>query len=133
MADMAMDEASVAESAPQADGAVAFNANAAAAPAGAGLVEPSVRSNFADTALWVGVLTTDATGKAQVSLKMPENLTTWKVKVWGMGHGTKVGSGETEVVTRKDLILRLQAPRFRTERWPQLRPTALQAAATWAE
>ncbi|MEO2022429.1 MAG: MG2 domain-containing protein, partial [Pirellulaceae bacterium] len=107
-----MADSALAESAPQANGAVAFAADGAAPPPGAGLVEPSVRSNFADTALWVGMLTTDATGKAQVSLKMPENLTTWKVKVWGMGHGTKVGSAETEVVTRKDLILRLQAPRF---------------------
>ncbi|MFP6618902.1 MAG: alpha-2-macroglobulin family protein, partial [Pirellulaceae bacterium] len=107
-----MADSAVAESAPQANGAVAFAADGGAPPPGAGLVEPSVRSNFADTALWVGTLTTDATGKAQVSLKMPENLTTWKVKVWGMGHGTKVGSAETEVVTRKDLILRLQAPRF---------------------
>ncbi len=47
---------------------------------------------------------------------MPENLTTWKVKVWGMGHGTKVGQGEAEVVTRKDLIVRLQAPRFFVEK-----------------
>ena len=47
---------------------------------------------------------------------MPENLTTWKVKVWGMGHGTKVGEGEAEVVTRKDLIVRLQAPRFFVEK-----------------
>ena len=29
-----------------------------------------------------------------------------------MGHGTRVGSGEAEVVTRKNLIVRLQAPRF---------------------
>ena len=29
-----------------------------------------------------------------------------------MGHGTKVGSGEADVVTRKNLIVRLQAPRF---------------------
>jgi uncharacterized protein YfaS (alpha-2-macroglobulin family) len=29
-----------------------------------------------------------------------------------MGHGTKVGEGDAEVVTRKDLIVRLQAPRF---------------------
>ena len=43
---------------------------------------------------------------------MPENLTTWRIKVWGMGHGTKVGEGQTDVVTRKDLIVRLQAPRF---------------------
>src|SRR5262249_5976264 len=29
-----------------------------------------------------------------------------------MGHGTKVGQGEAEVVTKKDLLVRLQAPRF---------------------
>ena len=43
---------------------------------------------------------------------MPENLTTWRIKVWGMGHGTKVGQGQTDVITRKDLIVRLEAPRF---------------------
>ena len=43
---------------------------------------------------------------------MPENLTGWMIKVWAMGHGTKVGSGEAETVTRKNLIVRLQAPRF---------------------
>jgi len=75
-------------------------------------VEPAVRSNFADTALWVGALQTDKTGIAEIELDMPENLTTWKVKVWGMGHGTQVGSAEAEVITRKDVIVRLQAPRF---------------------
>ena len=43
---------------------------------------------------------------------MPENLTTWKVNVWGMGRGTRVGEGSAEVVTRKNIIVRLQAPRF---------------------
>lgn len=79
---------------------------------GAPLIPPTIRSNFADLALWVGTLDTDDEGLAEVSLDMPENLTTWKVKVWGMGHGARVGSGEAEVITRKDLILRLQAPRF---------------------
>ena len=64
------------------------------------MVEPTVRTNFADTALWVGSLATNEKGEAEVALDMPENLTTWKVKVWGMGHGTKVGQGEAEVVTR---------------------------------
>jgi uncharacterized protein YfaS (alpha-2-macroglobulin family) len=76
------------------------------------LVQPTVRTKFADTALWVGALTTEKDGTAEVSLDMPENLTTWRIKVWGMGHGTKVGEGQTDVVTRKDLIIRLQAPRF---------------------
>ena len=84
--------------------------------AAAPLVQPTVRTKFADTALWVGSLTTNEKGEAEVSLDMPENLTTWKIKVWGMGHGTKVGQGEAEVVTRKDLIVRLQAPRFFVEK-----------------
>lgn len=76
------------------------------------LVEPKVRSKFADTALWVGSLKTNANGMAEVELEMPENLTTWKINVYGIGHGTRVGSGTAEVITRKDLLVRLQAPRF---------------------
>jgi uncharacterized protein YfaS (alpha-2-macroglobulin family) len=79
-------------------------------------VQPTVRTKFADTALWVGSLKTNEHGEAEVSLDMPENLTAWKVKVWGMGHGTKVGQGEAEVVTRKNLIIRMQAPRFFVEK-----------------
>jgi hypothetical protein len=79
---------------------------------GAAMVEPTVRSNFADTALWVAALTTDKDGTAEVELDMPENLTTWRIKVWGMGQGTRVGEGVTDVVTRKDLIVRMQTPRF---------------------
>ena len=78
-------------------------------------LEAAVRENFADTALWVGTLSTDKEGLAEVEFKMPENLTTWKVNVWALGHGTNVGEGHTEVITRKDLIVRLQAPRFFTE------------------
>ncbi len=76
------------------------------------LVQPTLRSSFADTALWVGSLKTNERGEAEVSLKMPENLTTWKIRVWGMGHGTRVGQGDTDIITRKNLIVRLQAPRF---------------------
>jgi uncharacterized protein YfaS (alpha-2-macroglobulin family) len=75
-------------------------------------VQPTVRKNFADTAFWAASLTTNQDGIAEISLTMPENLTGWKVKAWAMGHGTKVGQGEAEVVTKKDLLVRLQAPRF---------------------
>ena len=84
------------------------------APQG-GYIEPTVRKNFADTALWVGTVSTDKEGFAEIEFEMPENLTTWKINVWAMGHGTNVGEGHTEVITRKDLIVRLQAPRFFTE------------------
>ncbi|HUE70281.1 MAG TPA: alpha-2-macroglobulin family protein, partial [Pirellulaceae bacterium] len=81
-------------------------------PGAAPLVEATVRTKFADTAKWVAALTTGKDGTAEVELDMPENLTSWKIRVWGMGHGTKVGSGDADVVTRKNLIVRLQAPRF---------------------
>ena len=84
----------------------------ASGSAGGELVAPTVRKNFADSAFWAGSLTTDADGFAEVSLTMPENLTAWKIKTWSIGHGSQVGEGETEVTTKKNLLVRLQAPRF---------------------
>jgi uncharacterized protein YfaS (alpha-2-macroglobulin family) len=81
-----------------------------------GTPEPTVRKNFADTAYWTAAIKTNAEGIAEVTFTMPENLTGWKVKAWAMGHGTKVGQGEADVVTKKDLLVRLQAPRFFTEK-----------------
>src|SRR5262249_7286903 len=75
-------------------------------------VGPTVRKNFADTAFWSGTLNTNKDGMAEVSFAMPGQLSGWKIKVWAMGHGTKVGQGEVEVFTKKDLIVRMQAPRF---------------------
>jgi uncharacterized protein YfaS (alpha-2-macroglobulin family) len=79
------------------------------------LVQPVIRSEFADTALWVAALETDKHGLAQVELDMPENLTTWKIRAWCLGAGTRVGEASTEVVTRKNLVVRMQAPRFFVE------------------
>jgi alpha-2-macroglobulin len=79
------------------------------------LVEPTVRSQFADTAFWAAALTTDADGVAHVSFNMPENLTAWKMKAWALGLGTRVGEQAIDVVTRKNLLVRLQAPRFFVE------------------
>ena len=75
-------------------------------------VQPVVRTNFADTAYWAAALTTAADGTAEVEFPLPESLTTWKVRAWTLGPGTQVGQGESEIVTTKDLLVRLQAPRF---------------------
>ena len=79
------------------------------------MVQPTLRSEFADTALWIAALETSKDGIAEAELDMPQNLTTWKIRAWTMGHGTKVGQGEAEVVTNKNLLVRMQAPRFFTE------------------
>ena len=87
----------------------------AGGPAG-GEIQPVIRKEFADTAFWTGSLKADASGEAAVTFKMPENLTGWKIRTWAMGHGTKVGEASAEVVTAKNLLLRLQAPRFFVEK-----------------
>jgi uncharacterized protein YfaS (alpha-2-macroglobulin family) len=84
--------------------------------AGPAPVEPVVRQEFADTAFWTGALETDSNGLAEVEFTMPENLTGWKMRAWAMGPGTRVGEGTAEAVTTKNLLLRLQAPRFFVEK-----------------
>lgn len=112
----------MAPAAALADGAMAKSELAAApmeaqdkSAEGGPLVEATVRSEFADTAYWNAAITTDADGFAKVEFKMPENLTAWKVKAWAMGLGAKVGEGTVDVVTKKNLLVRLQAPRFFVE------------------
>ncbi|MEX2213295.1 MAG: MG2 domain-containing protein [Phycisphaeraceae bacterium] len=75
-------------------------------------VEAQMRTQFADTALWLTTLSTDATGKATASFTMPDNLTTWKLNAWATTKETRVGQASTMAVSTKNLIVRLQAPRF---------------------
>ncbi|MEP2777208.1 MAG: alpha-2-macroglobulin family protein [Luteolibacter sp.] len=112
-ADEAMPSAAMvmeSEADPFADGG-AENANEQAA-----VPDVIVRSEFVDLLKWVGSVETDEKGEATIELEMPDNLTTWKIKTWAMGKGTRVGEGEAEIVTSKDLIVRLQAPRFFVEK-----------------
>ena len=55
-------------------------------------------------------LVTAADGTALVDFALPDSLTTWKIKSWTLGPGTKVGQAESEIITSKDLLVRLQAP-----------------------
>lgn len=75
-----------------------------------------VRKDFADLMLWSGAIQTDADGTAEVPLAFPDNLTTWKARVWTLGKDSHVGEGSTEMITSKELLVRLQAPRFLVER-----------------
>ncbi|OGV31021.1 MAG: hypothetical protein A2020_00095 [Lentisphaerae bacterium GWF2_45_14] len=74
-----------------------------------------VREHFADTAFWAFNIIPDKNGEAVIELVMPENLSTWKVKAWTMASGCRVGQGETELITSKDFIVRMEAPRFFVE------------------
>ena len=75
-----------------------------------------VRRDFADLLKWSGAVQTDAEGRAEIPLEFPDNLTTWRARVWVLGKGTRVGEGSAEIITSKELLVRLQAPRFLVER-----------------
>ena len=81
-------------------------------------IEPTVRKNFRDTAYWKATLLTNKDGVAEVTFPMPEQFDRLAEdqSVGGAGAGTKVGQGEVEVTTKKNLLLRLQAPRFFTQK-----------------
>ncbi|PYV93189.1 MAG: hypothetical protein DMG05_02330 [Acidobacteria bacterium] len=77
--------------------------------------QPMIRREFKDTAYWQPEVVTGADGKATVNVKLPDNLTTWRATARAVTADTRVGSSLAKVLSRKDLILRLEAPRFLTE------------------
>ncbi|MFT7620244.1 MAG: hypothetical protein ACI97A_003901, partial [Planctomycetota bacterium] len=81
-----------------------------------GADEPEIRENFSDLAHWHAKLRTGADGKASLKFKFPDSLTTWVATLRGLTKDTKVGVAETEIKTTKNILVRLQAPRFFTER-----------------
>ncbi len=71
-----------------------------------------VRSDFRATAFWRSHLLTDGNGKAFLTMKFPDSLTSWRTTVRAVGRDSTVGQATTEVRTNQPLIVRLQAPRF---------------------
>ena len=84
--------------------------------AGEDLDQPQARSDFRSTVFWGPSVTTDENGRARVTLAMPDSLTTWRSTARAISTNTQVGNITQEVRTKKDIIVRLQAPRFFTER-----------------
>ncbi|MBX7207120.1 MAG: hypothetical protein K1X78_02305 [Verrucomicrobiaceae bacterium] len=78
--------------------------------------QPTIRSNLADSALWLANVKTNDLGEATLDFALPDNLTTWSLRSWVMGPQTQVGEAKVEIVTRKNLMVRLQAPRFFVEK-----------------
>lgn len=64
------------------------------------------RNAFKDTAYWNPSIRTDASGRAQVSFKLPDNLTTWVIAAVATTADTKVGQTTNEIVVTKDVIVR---------------------------
>ncbi len=74
------------------------------------------RAEFADAAFFEPHLATARDGRAEFTFKAPEQLTAWRVKLFVLTPDVKEGSLVRDVVTRKDLVIRADIPRFLRER-----------------
>lgn len=79
------------------------------------LGEIDVRRNFKDTAAWFPALRTGKDGTATVEFDLPDNLTTWVCTARAITIDTRVGSAVRKVLATKDLLVRLETPRFFTQ------------------
>lgn len=70
------------------------------------------RGEFKDTAFWQAEVITDASGKATVTFKLPDNLTRWQIESIGITEDTKVGVSYDEITSQKDIMLVPIKPRF---------------------
>jgi len=71
-----------------------------------------LRENFNALAVFAPQVRTDANGRATIQVKLPDNLTRYRVMAVSVAGGKKFGSGESSITARQPLMVRPSAPRF---------------------
>jgi uncharacterized protein YfaS (alpha-2-macroglobulin family) len=72
----------------------------------------NLRENFNALAVFAAAVPTDANGRAEVKVKLPDNLTRYRVMAVSVAGGKQFGSGESAITARLPLMARPSAPRF---------------------
>ncbi|MDT5158258.1 MAG: alpha-2-macroglobulin [Acidobacteriota bacterium] len=71
-----------------------------------------MRENFNALAVFAPSVPTDARGHAEVRVKVPDNLTRYRVMAVSVAGGKQFGTGESSITARQPLMVRPSAPRF---------------------
>lgn len=71
-----------------------------------------LRENFNALAVFAPAVKTDANGHATVRVKLPDNLTRYRVMAVAVAGGKYFGSGESNLSAQMQLMVRPSAPRF---------------------
>ncbi|MBX7223773.1 MAG: Ig-like domain-containing protein [Blastocatellia bacterium] len=71
-----------------------------------------VRSDFNPLATFAPALPTDSDGRVVVNVKVPDNLTRYRIMAVAVAGGKQFGSGESTITARMPLMVRPSAPRF---------------------
>jgi uncharacterized protein YfaS (alpha-2-macroglobulin family) len=84
---------------------------------GSGGAEPvKVRTDFGSSSGWFAGLSGKASAPLSQSVKLKDSLTQWRATAYVVTNGPHLGVGQGDIRTEKPLMVRLQAPRFFTER-----------------
>ncbi len=74
--------------------------------------EISIRRNFDALAIFSPSVITDANGKATVDVKLPDNLTRYRITAVAVTKSKQFGLGESTITAKQALQVRPSAPRF---------------------
>ncbi len=72
----------------------------------------TVRKNFLSTAFYQGRVKTDANGKATVTFKLPDNITSFRIMASAIDKDGYFGASDDVVVVKKNLMLLSTIPEF---------------------
>ena len=72
----------------------------------------AIRSDFNPLAAFAPAVKTDASGKATIEVKLPDNLTRYRIVAIAVAGDKQFGKGESALTARLPLMVRPSAPRF---------------------
>jgi hypothetical protein len=82
------------------------------------------RTDFRDK-VFFGVVKTGQDGKGTISVKLPDNLTSWRVSAQAFGPNMQIGKGGGSIVVSKDLFVEVNVPsEFLVTDKPEIKLTA---------
>ncbi|MEO7456840.1 MAG: alpha-2-macroglobulin family protein, partial [Gemmatimonadaceae bacterium] len=71
-----------------------------------------LRSRFQTTAFFLGSVVTDAQGNATAAVKLPDNITTFRVMAVAVTAADRYGKGQSSMLVTRPLLARQALPRF---------------------
>ncbi|MDK2407712.1 alpha-2-macroglobulin [Aphanizomenon sp. PH219] len=77
-----------------------------------GLANTRIREDFQALAYYNGSVISDENGKAKITFKLPDNLTTWRIMVVATDGNLRFGNGDATFITTKPLITNAILPQF---------------------
>lgn len=72
----------------------------------------NLRENFNALALWSPTVKTDSNGRATIDVKLPDNLTRYRITAVSVDTGKRFGKAESTITAKQPLMVRPSAPRF---------------------